>query len=278
MKSCDYCSRENEDVSVHCRECGTEFPQPVSGYPHPPELKPPRVLNAKFATIIFIIALAAMIPATFVAVLVGFIFIGDVPDFLQSIFPWTVLFSQVCTGGALVWSTIAFGFPTNDTSPTGVAWVRGSWRAIAGGALTGVLIFFTTALILTWMGPSHSSHGTSPFERMSMTPGFPETVWIINSVLFAPVIEELLFRGVLYGGYRRSFGHGWSVIVTTSIFVLLHFPAPAHRPIDGIELAAMALASLWWRLRSSSIGPCVAVHFAYNSLVTLEHLSWLHRR
>src|SRR6185312_490769 len=222
MKSCDYCGRENADISVRCTECGTTFQEPVLESPDPQPPRTPRILNAKFATIIFIIALAAMVPATFVAVLVGFVFVGDVPDFLQSIFPWAVLFSQVCTGGALVWSTIAFGFPTNDTSPTGVAWVRGSWRAIAGGALTGILIFFTTASILTWMGPSHSSHRTSPFEGMSMTPGFPQTVWIINSVLFAPVIEELLFRGVLYGGYRRSFGHGWAVIVTTSVFVLLH--------------------------------------------------------
>jgi hypothetical protein len=37
MKKCAYCGRENEDTSVHCSECGTEFvhPSPPKPVPEP---------------------------------------------------------------------------------------------------------------------------------------------------------------------------------------------------------------------------------------------------
>jgi len=41
MKRCDYCGRENESNTTHCRECGTEFKvshiaEPVAEMPKPP--------------------------------------------------------------------------------------------------------------------------------------------------------------------------------------------------------------------------------------------------
>jgi hypothetical protein len=30
VKKCSYCGRENSDEAVHCRECGTLFPEPFA--------------------------------------------------------------------------------------------------------------------------------------------------------------------------------------------------------------------------------------------------------
>jgi len=279
MKSCDYCGRENEDASVFCTGCGTEIQQPTPDSPKPAKPKTPRVLNAKYATIILIVVFAATMVGGIAAGLFGSLFaISNFYSggFLRVALPVAVLVGQICGIAALVWVTaIPFGFSTNDTSPTGAAWVRGSWRAIFGGMVTGAIIFFVAGLILMRAGPSHSTYGTGYTQQMGRVPGFPQIAWIINAVLFAPVVEELLFRGVLYGGYRRSFGHIWSFVITTSIFVLVHFPNVA--PIGIIELVGLALAALWWRLRSNAIGPCIAVHFVYNALSTLVNMWWIHR-
>jgi hypothetical protein len=38
VKSCFYCGRDNENESVHCRECGTEFPAPQASEPQEEEI------------------------------------------------------------------------------------------------------------------------------------------------------------------------------------------------------------------------------------------------
>lgn len=42
MKQCAYCGRQNEEASVHCRECGTEFPSSKAAEPEVPPHEPER--------------------------------------------------------------------------------------------------------------------------------------------------------------------------------------------------------------------------------------------
>lgn len=41
--------------------------------------------------------------------------------------------------------------------------------------------------------------------------------------IFAPIVEELIFRGVIYKNMRRIFTVGASVAVSSSVFALMHF-------------------------------------------------------
>jgi membrane protease YdiL (CAAX protease family) len=72
----------------------------------------------------------------------------------------------------------------------------------------------------------------------------------------------MLFRGLLYGGYRRSFGPNWAAVLTTLLFFLPHAPRSV---LSAVGIAGMALMALWFRLRSAAIGPAVAAHMGYNS-------------
>jgi membrane protease YdiL (CAAX protease family) len=94
-------------------------------------------------------------------------------------------------------------------------------------------------------------------------------MFLIAALLLAPPFEEMLFRGVLYAGYRRSLGAGKAAFLTTTIFVVLHLTeALAYWP-SIIAITAMALLALRMRLRSSAIGPAVALHFGYNLMMGL---------
>ena len=91
----------------------------------------------------------------------------------------------------------------------------------------------------------------------------------MTALLLAPPIEELLFRGVLYGGYRRSLGAPAAAALTTSIFVILHVSEIVYYPPAALGIASLALVALWFRLRSAAIGPAIAVHFGYNLVIAL---------
>ena len=106
-----------------------------------------------------------------------------------------------------------------------------------------------------------------------MTHGLTKIVWLATVMLWAPLIEELLFRGVLYGGYRRSFGPTRAALLTTLIFWALHMTEFIRFPLAAFAIAAMAVVALWMRLRSSAIGPAVAAHFSYNSVLALLQIA-----
>ena len=55
--------------------------------------------------------------------------------------------------------------------------------------------------------------------------------------------------------------------------MVLHLPVILVFPPNLLGLAALALATLWSRLRNSAIGPAVALHMGYNAVLAFIVLS-----
>lgn len=53
--------------------------------------------------------------------------------------------------------------------------------------------------------------------------GGERIVAFVVLVVFAPIVEELIFRGWLYGKLRRRLGMATSIIITSALFGLMHF-------------------------------------------------------
>lgn len=89
---------------------------------------------------------------------------------------------------------------------------------------------------------------------------------LIVAVILAPVAEELFFRGTMFSALRRRWGIRAAVIAPSLIWALLHF---------GVEWWIIAMIAGWGMLlamvrdRGGSIYPPIALHAAWNLLVTL---------
>jgi membrane protease YdiL (CAAX protease family) len=83
-------------------------------------------------------------------------------------------------------------------------------------------------------------------------------------VIMAPIIEEVLFRGLAFAGIAARLGPVWAVIITTLIFTALHAPEKLLYLPGFADVAAVALVSCGLRLRYRSIRPGIAMHFMYN--------------
>jgi len=111
----------------------------------------------------------------------------------------------------------------------------------------------------------------------------PLTIFVI--VLFAPAVEEMVFRGALFGGLRklaallhwrvRGQGKGAgrvgetvsfvpAALASSTAFALLHFE-PVLLP--ALFLLAVALCALY--RRTGSLLPCFVAHAAFNSFAVL---------
>lgn len=86
------------------------------------------------------------------------------------------------------------------------------------------------------------------------------------AVLTAPLVEELVYRGVLYTGIERRYGLATGVLVVTSLFALVHVPQywGSVAAIGAILTLSLVLTLL--RAFTGRILPCIATHLVYNGI------------
>ena len=72
---------------------------------------------------------------------------------------------------------------------------------------------------------------------------------------------EFIFRGLIFGGLRRSLGFPAAALASAAIFAIVHAPASVV-PVFGLGLAA---ALVYERTRMLA-GPMI-VHATYNAVV-----------
>jgi membrane protease YdiL (CAAX protease family) len=93
--------------------------------------------------------------------------------------------------------------------------------------------------------------------------GWTYAVYFLLLCLAAPVIEEVLFRGFVYAGLRRSLNAGSAAVLSALGFAAVHFPAGATQFILLVALG-VALSLLYERTRS--LWPGIVLHVFHNIL------------
>jgi membrane protease YdiL (CAAX protease family) len=280
MRVCAYCGKENEDPSLHCAGCGTALSAPEQAQTQRRGTKLRlrnlvRDLNAFSGTIILLTYLAAPALCVMCVAVITFVITRALGIHNNDLIlrandklgpPLSIL--QPVLGGIATVLMSFWLFPNcvKDRGPNGAALVRGSWKAIAEGFAIG-LIVAAGVILMTKIVSNHVHYGdVSPVVRMLSRPGLWRLLSVVTVVLFAPPAEEIVFRGILFGGYRKSFGPVWATMLTTFLFLLLHLPKVSYYLPALAGVSGAALAALWCRLRSGAIGPAIAVHMGGNTL------------
>jgi uncharacterized protein len=94
----------------------------------------------------------------------------------------------------------------------------------------------------------------------------------LDSIVWAPVVEEVVFRGVLYGTLRRRMAVWPAALGSAAIFALVH-------GYGAIGLASVFWSGIIWALayeRTLSLWPGILAHGLNNLLVTVEFV-WIFR-
>ena len=88
---------------------------------------------------------------------------------------------------------------------------------------------------------------------------------LIFGVLVAPLAEELLFRGLLFPVLSRALGVATGVVLTATLFSLIHQSQLSHAWAPLMLLFFVGLALTIIRARAQSLAASWIVHFAYNA-------------
>jgi membrane protease YdiL (CAAX protease family) len=136
---------------------------------------------------------------------------------------------------------------------------HGKW-ALGGGVVLGLL-----GCAWQWLWPHLPGVGDAFREGIEHVRTHPSERWwmFVMAVLFAPVAEEYLFRGLLFRALDREWG-GWRAMAASSLFFAIYHPPPAWLPV-----AIVGLFNAWAYQRTRSLAVCVIVHAIYNAIVVL---------
>lgn len=155
----------------------------------------------------------------------------------------------------------------------GVLMSRQPWRGIFGhfGFSPGLLLPAALLVLgLHFVCSEISNHmlrlvepPEEAFELMEVLIGESAPLWAtaLTLVVFAPIGEELLFRGLLLHGLRARYNAVVAVLLVSMLFAVLHlniWQAPAA--------FGAGLLFGWWRLQTGSLGLCMFGHAVLNGL------------
>lgn len=136
--------------------------------------------------------------------------------------------------------------------------------ALAWPTLTAVSVFGA------WLAARMQGHPPDPIAhdtlRAIVNSGEPWRWGLVaGAVLGAPVVEEVLYRGLLQGALVRGLGPGWpAATVTATLFALVHVGSVPPHALATLFTLGLALGVL--TLRSGRLLPAMVAHAAFNAV------------
>ena len=118
--------------------------------------------------------------------------------------------------------------------------------------------------IVQWLFPMDADD-LARFEEQ-LAPGI---VPILFSCIAAPVLEEMLFRGVILRSFLRQYSRTSAILWSATLFGIAHLNL--YQMMTALTLG---IVSGWLYERCRSLWPCILLHATYNGFVT-GYYAWL---
>lgn len=207
----------------------------------------------------------------------GFLLIGFAATFLL---PKESPYSGIATLAAglplVLWINRYLSVRGLSLSATfGLKLPAGGWWRVAGATFVviGLSVFGETVITLVSGALGYKPHWADGLlENVLWGPTWLAACEVLDSAVWAPLIEELAFRGVLYATLRMTVGVWPAVGLSAGIFALVHGYGAAG-------FASVLWSGILWAVayeRTRSLLPAILGHVFNNLLVTTEFI-WLLR-
>jgi membrane protease YdiL (CAAX protease family) len=139
-----------------------------------------------------------------------------------------------------------------------------SWSPRFGllvSVVTAILLLVGAVIVSKLLGVART-----PFDDVleSSTIAFFTIAFLATAT--APLVEELVFRGVVYSAFQRAFGVVGAVLLVTFLFALVHFWQYQTSPGTLGAILFLSLGLTLVRAFTGRVLPCVVVHFIYNGV------------
>lgn len=187
-----------------------------------------------------------------------------------------VIFALLCAGGIALWLTHRL-WPSawSQASPPGLGFAMPTLPWVLLAAALGLTVPLVGGQLTELLARGHAV----PQDVKELGSGIGiglRTALTLVVVSIGPLVEEVLFRGLLLSALLRRLRAAWAVLASAAVFALVHLPDLHWLWYALPNLALLGVALAWLRLRSRSLWPSVIAHSCNNLLAMLVLFVSLH--
>ncbi len=148
---------------------------------------------------------------------------------------------------------------------------RPFWRTLGWGWHPRFKWFHAVGLALLMLGVAVLSEKLLPHKETDLEKflklGLAVKLMVAAlAVLTAPLIEEIVYRGVVYSSAEGIWGKPAAVVLVTLLFALVHVPQYWGSWAANTAILSLSLVLTLLRAWSGSLLPCVVTHLVYNGI------------
>jgi membrane protease YdiL (CAAX protease family) len=235
---------------------------------HPPQVyvvepRPPRVTRT-FSPV----ASIAILAATFVAILLTrsvVDHIGIDADWIVILIAYTVLFGLMTASAMLLSRTLGSGSLRRDFG------FEIKVDDIGWGALAIAAAMVARIVLLIFLSTQEQDPVREPGRALDSEHGLAFWAFALAALVGAPLIEELVFRGVLQRSLTKVVGAPVAIGAQALLFAAYHF-VPDGTGYSNFYFGALAIFGVAAGIadeRTGRLGPGIAAHFLNNLLPVL---------
>lgn len=146
-----------------------------------------------------------------------------------------------------------------------------SFKKMLGWKWGGYRWWHTIILLLTVFAVAITTNyffGASDNDLLRILRSSRYVVFLVAfmATFSAPIVEEVVYRGVLYSAFQRTTNIPMAVFLVTFVFALVHYPQYWGDTSTLITLTFLSLVLTLIRVWTNSLLPCIFFHFVFNGI------------
>jgi len=128
-----------------------------------------------------------------------------------------------------------------------------------------LIAFFAVAAVVSYFIPE----GDNELLKILRSSRMAVFAVVILATFTAPLVEEVVYRGVLYSAFQRSVGITWSVVIVTFMFAAVHVPQYWGSPGTILLICLLSLLLTLIRVKTDNLLPCIIMHTIFNGIQSI---------
>jgi len=148
---------------------------------------------------------------------------------------------------------------------------RPFWQSLGWGWAPQFKLVHAVGLAFLMIGVAVLLENTLPHKETDLEKflkmGMSVRIMVaVLAVVTAPLIEEIVYRGVVYSSVERLVGKGAAVALVTLLFALVHVPQYWGSVAAITAIVSLSLVLTLLRAWTGKLLPCVVTHLVYNGV------------